>query len=300
MITINLKGQLGNQMFQYAAARVQAERIGCRLIVEPSKNSRKKNILAAFTSQPNFEIFRVFPELSVSRFSNVLAGLSVLPKDFELQFVNSICKNYFTPQRTGFDLNEGYDGKIWEVEKNTRLDGYFQSEKYFKNQRNEVLNWFHPSTDSLRNVKKLQKTLPTERRNLIGVHVRLGDYVKLKGVHSDEKTGWALCKSYYSKALEQFPSTMPIALFSDDPIAAVDLLPRKPEWVSPVSSPPATDLFLMSSIPNLVLSNSTFSWWAGWLNTNKHRVIFAPKYHIGWRKKIWYPKDIFVEQWTYI
>jgi hypothetical protein len=57
---------------------------------------------------------------------------------------------------------------------------------------------------------------------------------------------------------------------------------------------------MMSSCRRMIIGNSTYSWWAAWLNTLPDRQIVAPEYFLGRNLEVWYPRDIRVEGWTYL
>jgi hypothetical protein len=186
--------------------------------------------------------------------------------------------------------HDGYDDRIWLIQRWTWLKGYFQSPRYLSGWEQRVRDWFRPSRRIASAVSHLTANLPAKPREMVAVHVRRGDYL----VH-----GWALTAEYYTRALSQFSKGTPIALFSDDPETAEALLPRKPAWVSS-GQVMAADMFLMSSFPRLVIANSSFSWWAGWLGAQQEKQVVAPEFHIGWRRRQWVPPDIKVEGWTYV
>jgi hypothetical protein len=56
----------------------------------------------------------------------------------------------------------------------------------------------------------------------------------------------------------------------------------------------------MSLCRYMVIANSSFSWWAAWLNVHPEKLVVAPKYHLGWRIGRWFPGDIAVDEWNYI
>jgi Glycosyl transferase family 11 len=300
MIGLTFQGQLGNQLFQYAAARVQAERLGCGLVL--GANAGRRAIIAnALQKRLPHKICAVFPALRVHPLSYALA----ISRATELTYVSVrdlLFAHRFEPRLSDSEedvANEAYDSQIWEIPKGCWLTGYFQSPKYFFGWEPRVRQWYRPSDKILESVSNNLATLPQNHFEMVAVHVRLGDYLSETGYHADPRTGWALTREYYARALARLPDSLPIALFSDDPEAATDILPRKATWTSR-GNDAGVDLFLMGSFPFMVIANSSFSWWAGWLNPYREKVIIAPEYHIGWRRRVWFPADIKVDSWIYV
>ena len=81
----------------------------------------------------------------------------------------------------------------------------------------------------------------------------------------------------------------------------VDYLPNK---IILKNNSEVVDMFIFSKCKYNILSRSTFSWWAAWLNQRKDKEVFAPKYFIGINKKnllsIGMDKGNEVEKWNYI
>ena len=134
--------------------------------------------------------------------------------------------------------------------------------------------------------------------NTVAVHVRLGDYRQQQTVAAGED-GWILPRDYYDRALSSLGTNYPIALFSDEPDKAREFLGREVAYVSD-GCDIKRDLYMMASCNQIVMANSSFSWWAAWLNAGAGKMIVAPKYHVGWQLREWYPAGIKVEGWTYV
>jgi hypothetical protein len=205
----------------------------------------------------------------------------------------------FEPKRifSEFKGNEAYDPRIWDIRGGTWLCGYFQSPRYFVGWEPEIRRWYQPPSDTASRVNAALSTLPENPTDMLAVHVRLGDYVSVRSYFPE--VGWALPPAFYERALSRFPEKVPIALFSDEPDIATTFLPRSPAWISQ-GSHHALDLFAMASFRRMVISNSSFSWWAAWLNSQPNKEIVAPEFHIGWRHRHWFPADIRVNGWTYV
>lgn len=153
--------------------------------------------------------------------------------------------------------------------RNVFLDGYWQSEKYFAHCREEVLKAF----------------ADTFRWNWCchpgwcAIHVRRGDYLNYPDKHP------AVTDVYLCKAIKHMLSTyasMKFTFFSDD-IAWCrgfvnewgEAFPETQFEFSEGKSQ-ESDLFSMSCHAHQIISNSTFSWWAAWLNQNPDKVVISP------------------------
>ena len=77
------------------------------------------------------------------------------------------------------------------------------------------------------------------------------------------------------------------------------MLPRKPDWVADAYAP-GLILLLLSTFRQKIIANSTFSWWAAWLNNDPRKVVVAPKYNLGRNVCRWFPHDFEVEGWRYV
>ena len=131
---------------------------------------------------------------------------------------------------------------------NIHLVGFFQSEEYFAKNRAELL--------------KLLNIKPKNYSNMCSVHVRRGDikpYLELQ---------------YYKQAMSLFKG-FNFLVFSDDLLwCQQNLAASNVTFVS--SGLADQSLLLMSQCENNIISNSTFSWWASYINSNKNKIVVAP------------------------
>jgi hypothetical protein len=101
-------------------------------------------------------------------------------------------------------------------------------------------------------------------------------------------------EGFYQKALNiilEKTDNPVIYIFSDD-IAWVKQNVEFPYSTKFVSEPDYIELFLMSQCKYNIIANSTFSWWAAWLNTFEGKIVVAPKnWHNSKANKSIYPSD---------
>ena len=154
---------------------------------------------------------------------------------------------------------------------NCYIKGWFQNEKYFRNIRKELLREFVP-----RNKIKIERELISvvRERESVAIHIRRGDYVRLNET---------LSLSYYSKAIDFIKKfyKKPVFLFFSDDLKWVKQNMKIDGRCVFVNEDRALqdfeELFIMSRCKSNIIANSTFSWWAAWLNPNKEKIVIAPK-----------------------
>jgi hypothetical protein len=168
-----------------------------------------------------------------------------------------------------------------------------------KGHEERVRTWFARSEEEARTVEGRWRALGLDPEATVAVHVRMTDYRVQVPLGDNPDGGWLLPRSYYRDALEAIGPGVKVALFSDEPDAAAEYIGRPPDYLSR-SGDARLDFLMMSSCKYMITANSTFSWWAAWLNSAPEPVILAPKYFLGRNLREWYPRDIAVEGWRYV
>ena len=275
MIIANICGGLGNQMFQFANAYALAKNLNRKLAL-------CTDMIGTFDSSHNgFELERVFnisvPVLDKFQrddvfglFSSVTARKLISRSPFRfLQPKNFLYESVFV--------------KIPEQQlkfvKNLYLEGYWQSEVFFSSRASDIrsLYQFDIVCDES-NSQTLQQITAT---NSLAIHVRRGDYISndaaanLHGIPSVD---------YYYRAIDyvsRCKGPVEIFAFSDDPGWVRDTFAGSYPTIKIVDHNTGNkshiDMYLMSQCKHIVTANSTFSWWAAWLNQHPERLIVAPK-----------------------
>lgn len=186
-------------------------------------------------------------------------------------------------------------------EKHLYLDGYFQSEYYFKNQRQDLLNDFQfPSLDTVNSELKNKIEAAT---NSVSVHIRRGDYLKSKTVL---EIHGILPFSYYLEALNILKDKyqpLTLFIFSDDiPWVKTNFknIDIESYFIDNNTKDSWKDMALMSYCKHHIIANSSFSWWGAWLNRNPDKIIIAPKIWFADPELNLKSKSIIPETWTRI
>lgn len=277
-LTAQLQGGLGNQLFILAAGLEQARRLGCPLYLDTSLNE-------AAQSWP-IEVGKL--EIDGMRLGAELPMRGNVPI-----FKKAIRK---TVHPVFAEQSFNFDSKIFEVQPGSILKGYFQSSKYFPTVSGELYQAVAKAGESELPeavVKKFRRTA------FLAVHVRRGDYVSSTSANAVHGTTSA---SYFEGALNLLRNLTGIEnaiVFSDDIAAAETELAgiRDLDFESaPRNLSSLATLRLMSFANGLVISNSTFSWWAAWLREKEAPAspIIAPR---PWFSSISETADLLPSSW---
>ena len=240
--SIGYSGRLGNQMFQYAALKAVSLETGFKCFL-PNNLAIKPDGAYDFTNNTWLQ-YKL----------DLLNCFEITSPVLENNLTEIFQEKEFT-----------FDPEIYSINDNTSIEGYFQSYKYFEKYNKEIKNEFTFKPHILEKCKNIM----LQYSNPVAIHVRRGDYVKHPGF-------WTVTPEYIIDSLYHF-SPGPNAtylIFSDDI-----------EWCKEVFGDGFTfiegnnqyeDLCLMSLCKHNIISNSSFSWWAAWLNNNPKKITVAP------------------------
>ena len=279
MLMLKLRAQTGNNMFQYAACKTLADKKGYQFCFRGGKKGSL------------FKHFELSGETGFSLgFRRFLYALRPWAKKRLFRFK----KTPYTSKKS----DEKFDPAFFDLTDGYTVQGTFQSEKYFKDNRENVLKWYTPRKAYRDKIEQINQaiTAPIEKRCCI--HIRRSDYHDM--VEKDDGLGWILPIAYYKDALKQLPDDLFYIIISDSPDFAEQVFADLPNKFISRGNQAVVDMFLLTLCQYNILANSTFSWWGGWLNNNKDKVVIAPKFNLGWPDNIWFPDQISVEDWQYI
>ena len=256
MIIVRLNGGLGNQMFQYATARALSLSRGVDLVLDLSEFNKYK--------LRGFELDKYNIQAKTNKSEFFLRTISLKFKLYK------IIKLYW------MEKSLLYDPTIQSLGNNAYMEGYFQSELYFLNIRKILLNDFL-IRGNVSEYARLMKEKVLEKKVSISLHLRRGDYIldkKTNSVHG-------VCSlNYYKKAMNLLNKkfkNVNYFVFSDDMLWAKNNLEIENVTYVEHCSIPHEDIYLMSLCDHNIIANSSFSWWAAWLNENYNKVVIAPK-----------------------
>lgn len=268
MKIIKLKAGLGNQMFQYAFMRklsiiLPEETIKSDIFYQSSINKFNLNLNPASTKDlENICIFkhkRPYKRKIPQKLK--IIGEAIFNK-----------KYFFETQRTFYNLKK--------IIKYNYFDGYWQTEKYFKDIRNILLKEFSLKTQYISKIEAIKNQVKTENAVFLGI--RRGDYLANK--NTIKRVG-IIEKTYYSNAIQYIKESVlnPVFyIFSDD----IEWVKENMEFNCEVRFrdkenvlTDVEELMIMASCKHAIIPNSTFHWWGAWLIKDANKIVIAPE---GW------------------
>ena len=271
--------RLANQLSQYAAVLGLAYKKGYEFAV-PYENYNKYGSLLNLTTNEWIKVnFRV-PE-----------GFKITAPQLEQKHLESITHEY-DELKSGV---QGFDPKFFELLDNTNLEGFFQCEKYWIHITNIIRKEFQFKDEFLEPSSLKIESLRNKFGKLVAIHIRRGDYIGIQNEHP------VLSEDYYQKALENFSDIeCGFIVFSDD-IEYCKYMFGEDERIYYVENNiDFIDMCMMSLCDHNIIANSTFSWWAAWLNTNINKKVVAPLVWLGPKIKHLETKDLYCEGWIVI
>ena len=279
MITTELSPAmgLGNQLWSYAVCRTIATDRGLEFGIQSPHRFKGRRIMELDFGAP-------VRGRSSRSFSDSL------PKGIEHYYREKVRTIAFSG-----DLIPYFDSELARIADNTKIDGYFQSERYIRHRKSEISAWFTVHREA------------TVDENLCVVSVRGGDYLTIERL--------ALGQKYYRDAIAamiQMRSDARFLVITDDPSHAHRLLPDietarasgpmfQARRLNRDRSFLGEHFALLQQAPMLIIANSSYAWWGAWTNPGNPLVI-APKYWVRHNTSdgYWHAGDSLTQDWLWM
>lgn len=287
IIIVRIWEGLGNQMFQYAYARMLSLQ-GNQVYLDFDKAYEEK--LAS-------KFYGTERKTGITHFCIKLKGINVFEykhynyieqKSLLSKMVFGLAIRGMWPYKFFEEKEPGYSIRKERIRGNSYVKGWFQSEKYFNKYRDVLLREFIPK-EKIKISPRLKYLL--DKEETVSIHIRRTDYIRNRNV---------LVMNYYKRAIAVMNERVkePVyIIFTDDY-----------EWVKKNFQCGEESYFIdenenlldyeqllvMSKCKNNIIANSTFSWWAAWLNRNPNKFVISPsKWFEG-------QDDLFKCDWMYL
>lgn len=292
MQIVKIQGGLGNQMFQYAFGQSLSEDVLYDLSwfegpLPSAKATSRALELEAFCCE-----LKVASAAEVCHAQGTLIRRrSPLPSCLRKIFGGAKRDIYesFIREEQACVFQETF----LEKRPNAYYEGYFNSERYFLPIQDKIRKDFQLRVPFVGANEQMFEQISSV--NAVSLHVRRGDYVNAS------KT-YALCSlDYYQAAVEHILHNVEnphFFIFSDDLPWVLECLQLDCHFTLVDINDHKTgfnDLMLMSHCQHHIIANSTFSWWAAWLNPSPSKIVIAPKAWFATEKKS--DQDLIPSSW---
>jgi hypothetical protein len=270
--------RLGNQLFAYAAVFAQALRLSVPCYVNkaffehvrPDRSYTYSYELEVFDSgliipaeeAYHLPVFLGFPSVPAARWWHNHRSPLMARNNGAIFMERSFA----------------YDKRLRNVMPGTTVLGVFQSWRYFEDCADEIRRRMICLTKPSDWYMEMCEKVKPGTGN-IGLHVRRGDYM----LPEQQKIQGLATRSYYERALayiRRLGLDGPVYLATDSP----DIVHKEFEGMGdfctidpPEGVHPFEVLLILSRVDGLVIANSSFSWWAGFLGERPGRVVIAPR-----------------------
>lgn len=281
MIIVKIYGGLGNQLFQYAAAKNIGLKFTHEVFIDKSW----------YDNIPNSNTKRIYllDKFNVNeRYSNISNGT----------FISKVSPFIYSKGKLLWSINERNFNKI-SNNGHYILNDYWQSTDYFIENNQYILNSLKVNYLYDYSIKVLLEEI--KKNNSVAIHVRRGDYLTNKSAALKH----GVCSlEYYRlaiKTINSFVKNPCFYIFSDEISWAKEnfkFIDNKYFIDDDYQDTPITDFLLMSNCKHHIIANSSFSWWGAWIawssNTSGSKnIVIAPKkwFLDGETKKNLFPGD---------
>lgn len=279
MKIVNITGGLGNQMFQYAFALALKHRHPKEEVYIDTQHYHtiffKK--FRGINLHNGYELDKVFTgvRLPVAGFKQLIKVSYWIPNYILSRIMRKVLPIRKTEWVAPYSMSYAFDARALENPTDCYYEGYWQSIFYYSDIKETLMKAYMHSKPNPYNAEMIRKI---QSSNSVGIHVRRGDYLKtasFKGICEVE---------YYKKAITELlkdGKKHEFYVFSNDIEWCKENLMgmmKEHEYVFVTENKGKNscwDMFLMTYCKDLIIANSSFSWWGAFLNKNVNRV-YAP------------------------
>lgn len=262
-ISTNHRGGIGNVLFKLAAS-ISAAIDNKVDYVFSNEFIRPKDLAMVTKGFPDYRVY----------YDSILRNV---------KFVDKLPQPYVVYSEPNFH----YDPIPYMEGTNLVLDGGFQSEKYFENNKEKIVDLFKVSPE----IEAAIRSSAPNMENYVSIHVRRGDYVGQEQYHP------LTTKEYYQRAVETIGMDRTYLVFSDDLNMCYSLLDFIPNVLYASAGADWMEFYTMSLCGDNIIANSSFSWWAAYLNPNPNKRVIAPSKWFGPAYDHFNTKDLLPKSW---
>jgi hypothetical protein len=160
---------------------------------------------------------------------------------------------------------------LQNLQGNVNFAGYFQSEKYFENCKDEIREIFKPHQNIEKYIhEKYNEVLSTEKK--VSLQIRTGSRSS-----NDYDVHAYATREFIESAQRNYDEDSSFVVFADNMSIAKQILPADRKYIFIEGEENYIDLFIMNKFDEYIVSASTFGWWGAWLSQNKNPKVSIMK-----------------------
>lgn len=272
MIIVKICEGIGNQLFQYAFARSLQIKSGKKVLLDVSDYTDDKFPIAKTDKKRNYQLDYFNIKVEKAQKEDLQKYSFLIRKDKIGKWISALAEHRLWFYQAVIQDNPWeYKADYLRGIGNVYFRGWFQNPQYFVSIRKQLLNEIVPKR-KIHIKPELKELLQAD--NIVAVHYRRGDYKFIKNCLPDD---------YYTKAMDYMERNLenPKFLFFSDEISWVkEKMGSKKNfyYIDDLGKfKDYEELLIMSRCKNFIIANSTFSWWAAWLNTDVNKLVIMPQ-----------------------
>ena len=263
---IGYNGRFGNQIFQFASLIGIGDKNGYDPVIplRNLENSISQKTMDGKSLNARFELNDCFDIDNIFFSDNILVKYNKNESHFH------------------------FDESMFNIPDFTNINGYFQTDKYFEHCENKIISILNFRKNIIDSANSL---IPKIDKELVSIHIRRGDYTTPNPYHPLNGI------EYVNSAIDDFKDDdYHFIVFSDDNDWCESIWGKYDNYTIFKSDSHYIDFCAMSLCDHNIISNSSFSWWASYLNKNKNKKIIAPKNWFGEGFSQYIMKDLYTKK----
>ena len=281
-LIVRIAEGIGNQLFMYANGYALSKKINYDLFIDPESAYFKKKDLRKFELS-NFNITAKSAD-NKDKFNNNLLNI----KRLFLKKIDKYSRNKrFIIENRNKEKNTKYsEFDLSNLSNKVYVEGNFESEKYFKNYKNDLKKEFLLKNDHKFQNNEYYDIIKKNNNNVISICIRTNRFSE-RIVNKNDQTSINKSNeftkdtiSYVKRAIDQIELKIknPIfLLWSNDFTNLREYFPEnKFIFVENNIHKSLTDFYLLTKCKNFIVGPTSFHWWPAWLNVSNNSIVFRP------------------------
>ena len=287
-IIVQISEGLGNQFFMYAHAYALSQKLDKRLLIDNTSGYYKNKNLLRPHQKYMLDFFQIYNDFASAnqRYDNfnknILKKILILTDKLNKNkkfLIESITKS------NNKKIANNYTIDTLNLKKNFYVYGHFENQSYFDHYRNDLINFFTPKKDFIKDnstiISKLNET------NSVSIHIRrnrFSDQNGLINIYQKEKSkNFTLdILNYINRSTEFIKKKIndpKFFIWSND-FTDFDNITNKlniKNFELIKNNDPINDFYLFKFAKHFIVGPSSYHWWGAWLNENKNKICLRPE-----------------------